>query len=267
MFEIARYRVSMQSSETVRRALDLHRDGRSISAIATELGVQRATVRTWVQQGDNALSPRRQLASGALCPDECPIRASLVGAYYAYLLGQYLGDGWINVNLPRGVQRLMVACCASYPGIVEECREAMAAVMPGRIVAVRPRASVINVSCYSRHWVCVFPQCGPGPKHKRPIVLQPWQEQIVLAAHPVSFVRGLIHSDGWRGNNSTIAPSGKRYTYTRYQFSNRSADIRQLFTLGCDALGVHSKQTSFCAVSVSRRASVAMLDRFVGAKY
>jgi hypothetical protein len=37
-----------------------------------------------------------------------------------------------------------------------------------------------------------------------------------------------IHSDGWRGNNRVVA-TRKRYSYPRYQFSNRSDDIRALF--------------------------------------
>jgi hypothetical protein len=85
------------------------------------------------------------------------------------------------------------------------------------------------MSGYSTHWTCLFPQCGPGAKHTRPILLRPWQEKLALVDHPEQFVRGLIHSDGWRGNNPVRGASGKRYVYTRYQFSNRSPDIRDLF--------------------------------------
>ncbi|MFI9836970.1 helix-turn-helix domain-containing protein [Nonomuraea sp. NPDC051941] len=55
----------------------------------------------------------------------------------------------------------------------------------------------------------LFPQHGPGKKHERPIVLEPWQREIV-SAHPGRFVRGLIHSDGWRGTNRVrrVLPSG-----------------------------------------------------------
>src|SRR3546814_15577428 len=38
-----------------------------------------------------------------------------------------------------------------------------------------------------------FPQHGPGRKHERPIVLEPWQVGIV-EAHPAAFLRGLFHS-------------------------------------------------------------------------
>jgi hypothetical protein len=42
---------------------------------------------------------------------------------------------------------------------------------------------------------CHFPQAGPGKKHERPIVLEPWQAAIV-EAEPWRFLRGCIRSDG-----------------------------------------------------------------------
>jgi hypothetical protein len=35
------------------------------------------------------------------------------------------------------------------------------------------------------------------------------------------FLRGLFHSDGWRGLNR-VHVKGRDYSYPRYQFSNRS---------------------------------------------
>jgi hypothetical protein len=58
----------------------------------------------------------------------------------------------------------------------------------------------------------------------------------------------------------------KRYTYGRYFFTNRSADIRGLYTAALDRLGVEWRQANAWNVSVARRASVALMDRFVGAK-
>ncbi len=37
----------------------------------------------------------------------------------------------------------------------------------------------VFVSAYSKTWPCLIPQHGPGQKHHRPIVLEPWQEQLV----------------------------------------------------------------------------------------
>jgi hypothetical protein len=113
-------------------------------------------------------------------------------------------------------------------------------------------------------WPCFFAQHGSGRKHDRPIALDPWQKAHVDAA-PGSFLRGLIHSDGWRGTNRVVS-KGKAYEYPRYQFSNRSDDIRRLFTDACDALGIEWRQWTRYHVSVAQRASVALLDRYVGPK-
>jgi hypothetical protein len=111
----------------------------------------------------------------------------------------------------------------------------------------------------------LFPQHGPGRKHKRKIELVEWQREIVRAA-PGEFLRGLIHTDGWRGTNR-VRVKGKDYAYPRYQFSNRSDDIRTLFTDVCDMLEIAWRPWGRWHISVARREAVAKLDAFVGYKH
>jgi ligand-binding SRPBCC domain-containing protein len=59
---------------------------------------------------------------------------------------------------------------------------------------------------------------------------------------------------------------GKHYE-SRYQFSNRSDDIRKLFTDTCEKLAVEWRQWTRYHISVARRESVAILDSVVGPKY
>jgi hypothetical protein len=84
--------------------------------------------------------------------------------HYVYLLGAYLGDGCISRH-PRGVFRLRIVLDARYPGIVDEVRRAMTAVMPKNPASLLTRnhinaegetyASCVEVSSYSRAWVYV----------------------------------------------------------------------------------------------------------------
>jgi hypothetical protein len=91
-----------------------------------------------------------------------------------------------------------------------------------------------------------------------------WQQRIV-DAHPEQLVRGLIHSDGSRYINRIRHPH-KTYEYLRYEFSNRSEDIKRIFCRACDALGVEWRVMNRDAIFVARRASVAKLDAFIGPK-
>jgi hypothetical protein len=207
----------------------------------------------------------RQRSETNRCPDACALRAAALPAAYAYLLGQYLGDGAI-AHTRRGVYRLFLSCCAAYPDIVAESRQAIAAVLPANAIGQLVRAGVILLSCYSKHWPCLFPQHGPGMKHTRPIVLESWQAAIALEAHPDRFVRGLLHSDGCRSINRVRGANGRPYAYPRYTFSNRSADIRQLFVEACGRLGVECRQMNRFNISVARRESVERLDAIVGPK-
>ena len=54
---------------------------------------------------------------------------------YAYLLGAYLGDGYV-ANIGRSFQ-LVITLDAIYPDIIEECRAAIVLTLP----ATRPRGN------------------------------------------------------------------------------------------------------------------------------
>ena len=188
---------------------------------------------------------------------------------YSWLLGFYLGDGCVS-GAGRAYQ-LRVVLDGRYPQVIEDCCTAVAMVVPHARIHVRPRrvdAGVI-VEASSPLWPRILPQHGPGRKHNRPIVLAPWQREIV-DTHPRPFLRGLIHSDGCRTANrfKTTLPSGRvaEYAYPRYFFSNRSADIRGLFCEYCARLGIRTTQSNPRNISVAHRDSVAALDAFVGPK-
>jgi hypothetical protein len=125
-------------------------------------------------------------------------------------------------------------------------------------------SACVEISMYSKHWVCLFPQHGAGRKHLRPIELATWQSEIVAEARK-PFLRGLIHSDGCR----IVARErqGKRVREApRYIFSNKSEDIKTLFCDSCDALGIRWTRPSNKDVAIYRRESVARMDEFVGPK-
>lgn len=184
---------------------------------------------------------------------------ALLARPYAYLLGMYLGDGYISRS-PRA-WRLRVTCDTKYPDIITECRKAIDALMPGQHASIVDRiGSCVDVSLSSKHWPCLFPQHGPGRKHSRKITLEPWPQALVDHATK-EFVRGLIHSDGCRvvANNRGVAS-------VRYHFTNRSEDILGLFTAALDTLDIPWTRSSAYVVSVYRKAATARLDEFIGPK-
>ena len=177
---------------------------------------------------------------------------------YPYLLGLYLGDGMLTLA-PRNVWRLRLSLDLKYRGIVTHAKEAISEVAT-RGAGEIPRTGCVELYSNWKHWICLFPQHGPGPKHLRPIRLERWQERSVRD-HPGPFLAGLIHSDGCRCLNRV-----KGHEYPRYFFSNTSADIRGLFIWACELVSVQCRADGARNISVARRESVAILDRLVGPK-
>ncbi|MFC5723059.1 transcriptional regulator [Streptomyces gamaensis] len=256
----------MYDLKTRRHALALVVQGHSLNSVSKRTGISRAAIRAW----QTRIDPVSRAADCPLCsPDPQPPADT---AAYAYLLGLYLGDGCLS-RQASGVYALRIACADAWPGLIESCREAVTRVRPTNKVCTVRKDGCIMVTSYSKHWLCHFPQHGPGKKHERPIILEPWQQHIV-DAHPWEFIRGLIHSDGCRITNWTtrlVAGVRKRYEYPRYFFTNKSDDIRRLFTDTLAKVGVEwstlARGSDPFNVSIARRASVALMDTHIGPKY
>ena len=230
--------------------------------VAEITSVPIRTIRKW--RTGTRRGPR--LARRADCP-RCTGRP-LEEPAYAYLLGLYLGDGWLTLGR-RDVFALNIACCDDWPGLLMAAKSAMAAVMPMSKVFIVRRVGMTEVKSTSKHWPCLFPQHGPGRKHSRKIELAEWQ-RVIVERYPGDFARGLFHSDGYRGANRVRRNWGTGehwYEYPRYLFVNNSADILRLCGETLDRLGVAWRFSKPTAISVARREAVARLDEFVGPKY
>ncbi|MFD6970338.1 transcriptional regulator [Streptomyces sp. NPDC059979] len=247
----------MYDMDTRKRTLELLSSGRSMNSVSKETGISRAAIRAWQVRIEPLPRVKQTPCSG---PGDA--------AAYAYLLGLYLGDGCISPH-PKGGTYLRIACADAWPGLIEQCREAILTVRPSDKVYVLQRQGCVNVTSYGRHWTCLFPQHGPGKKHDRRIALEEWQQEIV-DAHPWEFIRGLIHSDGCRITNWTVR-NGKRYEYPRYFFTNKSDDIRKLCTDTLTKVGVRwtilARGSDPFNVSIARRESVALMDAHIGPKH
>ena len=256
----------MYSADVRRYAVALIASGLSLRSISKSTGISRATLHDWREQ------PEINSHVHAAC-SRCAARPTLPEPHddYAYLLGLYLGDGCISRSGARDkeVWKLRIMCADAWPGLIRECERAVRSIRPDNKVSIQQKVGCAEVSSYSRHWPCLFPQAGSGRKHKRAIELQPWQGAIVLE-NPGHFARGLFHSDGYRGINRVRAHRADGdhwYEYPRYLFTNESDDILRLCGETLDQLGVAWRFSRRNAISVARREAVARLDEFVGPKY
>lgn len=253
----------MRSHQQLRQVQRLLAGGVSDAEVAALTGVPRRTVCDW-RRGRNLVRNRALLGCDARCMQAHDFSA-LPEEEYAYVLGLYLGDGYIS-RAKRGVFHLRITLDSRYTQIISECQCALDALFPGKNAHVGRRrgSACVDVSIWSKHWPCLIPQHGPGPKHRRPIQLNEWQS-LVVERQRRPFLRGLIHSDGSR--IVATERSGRRVRQApRYVFSNKSEDIKQLFCESCDALGIGWTRPSQIQIAIYRKASVAILDEFVGPK-
>jgi hypothetical protein len=169
--------------------------------------------------------------------------------------------------------RLRITLDAKYPRIIREAQALVQRCMPANRVDIDRKGTTgkcVNISAYSLHWPCLFPQHGPGKKHHRAIKLESWQIRLLEQA-PWAFLRGCIRSDGCVFINRTDIHRPEPYEYLNYNFSNKSTDIVDLFLAACNLAGVEYRATfnpkrELWQVRVNRRESVARLVEHVGLK-
>ena len=126
--------------------MDLRASGLSASAISDRLSIPRRTVSDWVE----GRLPRPRGRGDSDCT-ACGARHDFeqLPLSYVYLLGLYLGDGYIAPHR-RGVYKLRLTLDAAYPKIVSEAAAAMSHVLPSKVnTRLRPSGD-IEVYSYSK---------------------------------------------------------------------------------------------------------------------
>jgi hypothetical protein len=260
----------MRPEREYQKALELIEAGINDCDIGRRLGIPRGTVRDWRIGLIVGSGGRTKEWSGRKARTSSCFRCEggwIDEEAYAYLLGVYLGDGWIW-EARQGLYQLRITCDLKYPDIINEVATHIVVVRGVDTVGFATRIGCVDVNAYWKHWHCVFPQHGPGRKHERLIRFEPWQERIV-EVHPKALIRGLIHSDGNRHINPItrrLESGTKQYQYLRYMFKNASDDILTIFTDALDLLGIHWTNSYPRVISIARRQDVAFLDTFVGPK-
>ncbi len=257
----------MRTYSDYQKILELWAEGCNKSEIAHLTKIPRATIRDCIVRYKNleGLEAERDLASRAT-PDEVLARIQNIAdteiqQAYAYLLGMYLGDGYIVRN--NRVYFLRIFCATAYPDIINSCSNAIQKILPHNKIYILPRtgAACNEVIARYKFWPEIFPQHGAGRKHEREIALETWQQEIV-DRYPLEVFRGLYHSDGSRDKNRV---NGKEYP--RYGFTNMSDEIRNLFCHVCDLLGLHwTVARRGINIHIARRKDVAYLDSLIGPK-
>lgn len=168
----------MRTIEEVREVLELVELGLNDCEISRRTGIPKGTIRDW-RRGK---IPRCERDGDRIVPSDCCANCGhpqhefeqVPVHEYAYLLGLYLGDGCISAHR-RGVFRLRITLDSRYPGIISECAEAMAAVLPSSKVGVLPhrKQNSVEVSSFSRAW--------PG----------------LACSHSMEPARSMIERSGW----------------------------------------------------------------------
>jgi len=252
----------MRTYEEHQRILQLWERGFNKLAISQITDIPRRTVVDVIKRHENVASLKEQQEQALkLRQQELNTREwdAERRCAYAYLLGMYLGDGYIG-KVGR-THKLRISLYIIYKYIMDNCAKAMAIVLPNyKVSFVRvPNTNGGEVCSCTNMWLDLFPQHGKGVKHKRKIELVDWQREITHE-YPLEFFRGLYHSDGTR-----IEPVIYNRVYARYQFTQVSTDIQQIFAETCQQLGIHY---TFHGINftIARRKDVNYLDSVIGPK-
>ena len=169
----------MRSNDEYRQILRLWESGCNKLQITKKTGIPRGTVCDCIRkygtlQGLEEYLHREQKHHWTVRRKSQEFRVN-----YAYMLGIYLGDGYIATH-PR-TYRLRISLDKKYPNIIQRVIDSMQALVPNNGVHTVDGIGCLEVSCYCNDWIEMFPQHGEGVKHKRDIVLEEWQKKLLMS--------------------------------------------------------------------------------------
>jgi intein-encoded DNA endonuclease-like protein len=231
-----------------RKIIELKESGSSYRQISNEYGISTSTLQSWITNKDEIIDEY---------DFDHKMFLQLNSKSYSYVLGMYLGDGYINKYKTHKSPRLRITCDIKYQNIIDYLVDKLKDLFPNNsIQTVIRKDNCIDVGVYSDKLFLYFPQYGVGKKHKRNIKLEPWQTECI---DYVELIKGLIHSDG-----CCYSEKINNNLYYRYSFANYSDDILDIFKECCDHIGLEYDHHNM--IRIEKKSSVEKLKTLIGDK-
>lgn len=225
------------------------------------LNIPKTTIARYFIKFDNGFNPLNILNKKFTNIDQ--ILPVIDKESYSYVLGFYLGDGYINLSKNKRTYLLSIYQDVKYPNLVQDQVLAIQKLLPNNKINTRTSKDNCTIIYVSSNLIPIlFPQHGPGMKHTRKIELQNWQKEIIKE-YPKPFIKGLIISDGCRYEK--ISPVLKK-VYIRYEFTNMSQDIKDMFQWACSLIGVNTRVSNYKNIAVCKIKDNQIMESFIGKK-
>jgi LAGLIDADG-like domain len=176
---------------------------------------------------------------------------------YSYILGLYLGDGYINKM--KKTYRMRIFLDKKYPTLIEFVKNKLSKLFSKNKIGIVNGIGCVSISVYNNSLPLIFPQHGFGRKHNRKIELTKYQLEIIDWNQ---LLKGLFHSDG-----CYYKDRGKDY----FNFTNVSEDIVNIFKMCCDKNKILytqsiNKKSKKITIRISRRDDVNNFKKIVETK-
>lgn len=204
----------------IEEVLKKYEEKYNISELSRVYSIPRATILYWLKSNIlNNFQIKEEINQSTI--DSIYEHISLNKKEYSFILGLYLGDGCITENGRNNTSyKLRIAQDNKYPKVINIIQSQLSEFF-GKECKLVDCKGCTHITIYDKYLPHYFPQHGKGFKHDRNVKLT--QFQIENIDHR-ELMKGLWLSDG----SFYLAKNGK-YEYERYNFTNKSLDIIELF--------------------------------------
>lgn len=243
----------MRTENQYQKAINYHNKGLNETEISKIINVPRTTIIGWLKK-----KPNFERVIINFNPKDYVINNNLQNTY-SYILGLYLGDGYINQMKNKRTYRLRIFNDVKYDKLNKYIISELQKLFFNNKVGFVDSKTWLSIYVYSNKLPQLFPQNGSGKKHNRKIKLFDWQIDVISNKY---LLMGLFHSDGCHYFNNI---KGKKYE--SYSFSNKSKDIYEIFQNCCKSLNIeYTKSAKTPNTEIRQKNSVNYLKNNIGTK-
>lgn len=219
----------MRTIEEYQEVLKLKKEGLNNSQISKITKIPRPTVIGWVNGKINISDNKKNIEFN---PKDY-ITSNNLESIYSYVLGLYLGDGYICQT--SRTSKLRIFLDIKYDNLNNHAINKLKSLLPnnkvGKLIKknkLTNNPSFVEIYVHNNDIKNLFPQNGLKKKHERNIILEDWQLEIIDVHN---LILGLFHSDGSYYLN-------KNHNKNYYSFTNVSLDIVEIYKLCCEILNL-----------------------------